>query len=137
MANNLNYPAALRNTRLDALTTRAGTSAKIRIYDGTQAADADTAIGAQTLLAELTGNASAFAAAASGGVLTLNAITADSSANATGTASWFRILDSAGTTVVCDGTVGTSGADLNLTTVSIVAGAAVSVTSFTITEANS
>lgn len=136
MANNLNYPVALRNTRLNDITTRAGASALLRIYDGTQAADADTAIGAQVLLAELTCNAT-FAPAASGGVLTLNAITADSSANATGTATWFRIVTSGGATIVCDGTVGTSGADLNLTTTSIVSGAAVSVTSFTITEANS
>lgn len=136
MANNLNYPVALRNTRLNDITTRAGASALLRIYDGTQAADADTAIGAQVLLAELTCNAT-FAPAASGGVLTLNAITADSSANATGTATWFRIVTSGGATIVCDGTVGTSGSDLNLTTVSIVAGAAVSITSFTITEANS
>jgi hypothetical protein len=73
---------------------------------------------------------------ASGGVLTLNSITQESSADATGTATWFRIVKSDGTTFVLDGNVGTSGSDLNLTTTSIVATQPVSVTSFTITEGN-
>lgn len=108
-------------------------SGYIRIYDGTKAATADTAIGAQVLLAELRFGATAFGAAANG-VATANAITSDSSANATGTATWFRVLKSDGTTVLWDGTVGTSGADLNLNTTSIVAGAAVSISSMTYTQ---
>jgi len=135
MALNLNYPAALRNTRLDAVTTRAGGSAKLRIYDGTQPTNADTAVGAQVLLVTLTCNAT-FAPAASSGVLTLNAISSGV-AVATGTAAWFRIVDTAGTTTVCDGTVGTATTDLILTTVAISSGATVSCSSFTITEANS
>src|SRR5512137_222737 len=79
----------------------------LRIYDGTQAATADTAVGAQVLLAELRFSATAFASYTNG-VATANAITADSSANATGTATWFRALGSDGTTVVYDGNVGTS-----------------------------
>jgi hypothetical protein len=136
MASNVKYAAALKNTRLDAITTRAGTSALLRIYDGSQPATADTAVSTQTLLAELTCNASAFASAASGGVLTASAITTDSSANATGTATWFRLVASNGTTVVCDGTVGTSGSDLNLSTTSIVSGSPVAVSSFVITHGN-
>lgn len=104
----------------------------LRIYDGTIPTNADTAIGAQVLLAELRFNATAFGAA-SNGVATANAFTADSSANATGTASWFRALQSDGSTVIMDGTVGTSGDDLNLNTVSIVTGAAVSISSMTVT----
>lgn len=121
-----------RNAMLDSITTRAGASALLRIYDGTQPATGGTAT---TLLAELTCNAT-FAPAASSGVLTLNAITSDTSANATGTATWFRIVQSGGSTHVLDGTVGTSGADLNLNTVSIVSGATVAVSSFTITAGN-
>lgn len=128
----LAYPVATRNAMLDAITTSAGASALLRIYDGTRPA---TGGAATTLLAELTCNAT-FAAAASGGVLTLNAINQDASANATGTATWFRIVKADGTTHVLDGNVGTSGSDLNLTTTSIVATQPVSVTSFTITEAN-
>lgn len=124
--------ATLRNAMLDAITTRAGNAALLRIYDGTRPATGGTAT---TLLAELTCG-TPFAAGASGGVLTLGAITQDASANATGTATWFRIVKADGTTHVLDGNVGTSGSDLNLTTTSIVATQPVSVTSFTITEGN-
>ena len=129
----LGLNATLRNNMLDEITARAGASARIRIYSGTRPA---TGGAETTVLAELTGNASAFAAAASGGVLTLNAITADSSANATGTASWFRIDSSGGTNHVLDGDVGTSGSDLNLNSTSIVSGGSVSISSFTITAGN-
>lgn len=124
--------ATLRNNRLDEITGYAGASALLRIYDGTRPATGGTAT---TLLAELTCNAT-FAPAASGGTLTLNSITADSSANATGTATWARIVQSDGTTHVLDCSVGTSGADINLNTVSIVTGATVSVTSAVFTEGN-
>lgn len=122
----------LRNNQLDEITTRAGASALLRIYDGTRPATGGTAT---NLLAELTCNAT-FAAAAASGVLTLNAITADSSANATGTATWFRIVQSGGATHVLDGNVGTSGSDLNLNSTSITVGGTVSITSFTITAGN-
>jgi hypothetical protein len=127
----LAFSTTLRNNRLDQITTAVGASGFLRIYSGSRPA---TGGATTTLLAELTCNAT-FAPGASGGVLTLNSITADASANATGTATWFRIVTSGGTFVM-DGDVGTSGSDLNLNTTSIVSGANVSVTSFTITEAN-
>lgn len=127
----LAYTTTLRNTMLDAITTAAGNAALLRIYDGVRPA---TGGAATTLLAELTCG-TPFAAGAAAGVLTLGAITQDASANATGTATWFRIVTS-GATFVLDGNVGTSGSDLNLTTTSIVATQPVSVTSFTITEGN-
>jgi hypothetical protein len=104
----------------------------LRIYDGTQPANADTAVGSQVLLAELRFANPAFGAA-SAGVATANAVTQDSSANNTGTASWFRALKSDGSTVMFDGSVGTSGCNLNLNTTSIVSGAPVSVTALTFT----
>ncbi len=108
----------------------------LRIYDGTQPTDADTALGAQVLLAEPALNATAFAAASAGSKVA-NAITADSSANATGTATWGSLVKSGGTrgNNVLDFSVGTSGANLNLNSVAIQAGAAVSVTSFTVSQA--
>lgn len=127
----LGLSTAARNAMLDAITTAVGASGLLRIYDGSRPA---TGGSATTLLAQLTCN-STFAPAASSGVLTLNAITADSSADATGTATWFRITTSGGTAVI-DGNVGTSGSDLNFNTTSIVAGANVSVSSFTITAGN-
>jgi sulfur carrier protein ThiS len=132
MANNPKLSNAEASAAADAVGTNAN-SGFLRIYNGTQPATADTAITTQTLLAELTLNADAFAAA-SNGVATANAITADSSANATGTATWFRVVRSNGTSVMFDGSVGTSNADLILNTTSIVAGANVSISSFTYTQ---
>lgn len=125
---------ALRNARLDAITTFVGANGKLRIYSGSRPATGGTAT---TLLAELT-LGSALAAAASGGVLTLNAITGDTSADATGAASWARILKSDGTTIALDCSVSATGGggDIQLATTSIVASAAVNITSATITEGN-
>lgn len=103
----------------------------IRIYDGAQPTDADTAVGAQVLLAELTFGADAFPVAVAG-LLTANAITSDASANATGTAAWARILASNGTTVWFDGTVGTATSNVIIATVAIVTGAVVSCSSLTL-----
>lgn len=127
----LAYSTAIRNGRLDQITSGVGASGLWRIYSGTRPASGGAAT---TLLAELALSAT-MAAAASGGVLTFNSITQDSSADNTGTATWFRIVTSGGTFCV-DGNVGTSGSDLNLTTVSIVATQPVSITSATITEGN-
>lgn len=133
MALNAKTTAARRNAMIDNFTANAN-SGFLRIYDGTQPTDADTAVGAQVLLAELTMNATAFAAASAGSAAA-NAITADSSANATGTAAWFRLVASNGTTVLCDGTVGTGTHNLVLNSVAISSGANVSVTAFTVTQA--
>ena len=126
---------ANRNRAADAVTARAN-NGSLRIYGGTVPTDANAALGAATLLAVLPLSATAFAAAVNG-VATANAITADSSADATGTATFFRVLESDGTTPVFQGTVGTSGAELNLSNTSVVAGGNVSVTSMTYTQAAS
>ena len=128
--------ATLRNAMLDAITTDVGTNGYIRIYSGTRPTNVGTALSGNTLLAELRGNATAFAAAASSGVLTLNAITADSAADATGTATFARIFKSDGTTAVFDCSVGTSGTDIVFNTVSFVSGANVAISSWTITDGN-
>jgi hypothetical protein len=107
----------------------------IRIYSGSRPATPNDAIVAQVLLAELRFGATAFGAAASG-VATANAITADASADATGTATWARLLKSDGTTAIMDLDVTTSaGSDrIVLDTVAIALGAAVSISSLTMTE---
>lgn len=108
----------------------------LRIYDSTggtgQPATVDTAIGSQVLLAELR-FANPSDAGAANGVITFSALTADSAANATGTATWFRAFKSDGTTAVWDGSVSTSGATLNLNTTSIVINANVAVTALSFT----
>lgn len=122
-----------RDAALDAAFGSGLNSGYLRIYDGTQPTDADTALGAQVLLAELTLNATAFAASSSASKAA-NAITADASANATGTATWGTLVTS-GSTRYMDFSVGTSGANLNLNSVAISSGANVSVSAFTITQA--
>lgn len=130
----LAYSTTLRNTRLDAIDDAANGgagAALLRIYDGTRPATGGTAT---TLLAELTFSDPAFGAAGSG-IITASSITQDASANATGTATWFRVVDSSATFVM-DGNVSTSGSDLNMTTTAIVSTQPVSCSSFVITEGN-
>lgn len=133
---NVRVIEAARNARLDDLKTRidAGSGpGTCKFYTATQATNANTALGAQVLLGTLTFSDPS-AAAASGGVLTFNALTQDSAADATGTATWARIQDSDGN-VVFDCDVGTSGATINLNTTSIVVGGPIVISSFTLTDA--
>jgi hypothetical protein len=123
---------AARNAMLDGLTATIGSGAVLRIYTGTRPATVATAITSQVQLAELALSTPA-APAASGGVLTFSPITQDSAADATGTASWYRIIR--GSTAIMDGDVATSGADLNINTTSIVVGGPIQITSFVITAA--
>ena len=67
----------------------------------------------------------------SGAVLTFNAITADASATG-GETTKFTIEDSS-SVIILNGSVGTSGADINLSSTTIGAGDAVSVSSLTYT----
>lgn len=124
----ISVAVASKNLALDQVYDQAN-SGKLRIYSGAVPATADTALSGNTLLAELTMGATAFGAASSG-VKSANAITEDSVADNTGTATFYRLLKSDGSTVIDQGSVGTSGAELNLNTTSIVAAAAVQVSSF-------
>lgn len=133
MATNLKYAALLKNAQLDAITTQLGASALLKIYDGTQPTNPDTALGSQNLIVSLTCNAT-FAPAASGGVLTLNSIT-NGTAGYSSTATWFS-LQTSGATRKIEGSVSTSSADLNLNNVSVNSGQTVSVSSFTISSGN-
>lgn len=113
----------------------AGTAAAIQIYSGSVPADADAANGG-TLLATLTCAATAQASIGDdtpGAIATFDTITSDSSADNTGTAAFFRISTQSGGTVTDQGTVGTSGCDLNLNTTSITSGSTVSISAATIT----
>jgi len=135
MALNPKLTNAQASRAADAICARLN-SGYLRIYDGSQPATADTAIGSQVLLAELRFNATAFGAAVNG-VATANAITSDSDANATGTATWFRAFESDGTTVVFDGSVGTGTFDLNITNTLIAIHGIVNCGSFTYTQQKS
>lgn len=125
---------AVANAMLNAFTTAndAGTAAVIQIYTASQPATPETAVGAQTLLGTLTMNATSFGAAASN-TITANSITDDTSADATGTAAWFRMSTQSGGTAICDGSVGTSSADMVINTTAITSGSTISCTSCVLT----
>ena len=90
--------------------------------------DADTG----TLLATLTFSDPAFGAA-SNGVATASAITSDTNVDASGTPGYFRIKDSNGV-VIAQGSVSTSGADINFDSVTWVAGGTAAISSLTMTQ---
>lgn len=123
-----------RNAAVDAIVDRLddGTGAGyIEIRTGSQPATGDAAA-TGTLLGTLTCSDPAFGAASSG-TATASAITSDTSADATGTAGWFRAYDSDANAVL-DGdiTVTSGGGDLELDDVSIVAGGTIAISSWTV-----
>lgn len=134
MATTLQYTAAVRNLRLDQ-SFDPSNSGFIKIYSGTAPATADTALSGNTLLSTLTLGSTAFGAASSG-VKTANAITSDSDAAATGTATFFRLTTSGGT-VITQGSVGVtgSGSAIEFPTVTINQHDRVDLSSFVVTEA--
>jgi hypothetical protein len=121
------------NAIVDLLDVGGGGSIKLYTEGSGVPADVDTALSDQTLLATLPLAATAFGNAADNtgkATATAAAITSDSSADNPGTAAFFRACDAAGTAVI-QGTVGTSGADLNMNSVAISSGATVSISSWT------
>lgn len=138
MALNPKTAVARRNAALDTVFDTLN-SGSLRVASGTQPTDADTALGAQVSLADLTFGATAFAAASSGSK-SANSITQDSSINSTGTATWGTmqasgVAFSGSNARVMDFEVGTSGANLNFNSVAFSSGAACSVSSLTVTQA--
>ena len=133
MPTNLKYSNGTRNAQQNGLITYAGTGALINIYSGSQPANANTAISGQTLLVTLTVSGSF--GTDSNGTITLSTVT-NGTAVATGTATFFRITKSDNTTVVMDGSVATSDADLVLNNTSIATGQVVSISAGTIIRAN-
>jgi len=130
----LTLTTALRNGMcdliVDSLDAGAG-AGTIQIRSGTRPADpATTATG--TLLATVTCIDPAFGAASSGAATLADPTSV--TAVATGTATWFRALDSTGAACF-DGSVTATGGggDLTLGTVSITSGLAVDLTGGTIT----
>jgi hypothetical protein len=111
----------------------------VRIYGGTVPANASASLGAAVLLAEMTLANPAFGATSVSGndvVCQTPAPISDSAANATGTASFFRMMDTGGT-LVEQGTAGGagSGAEMILTQPALVAGGPVEITSITLRQA--
>lgn len=130
------YSTELRNAKLAANATVVGNAGLLKIMGGT-ADVAGTANAEATVLATFT-LGSPFAPAPVNGVQspTIPAATTGLAAAGAGTnALWARVEKSDGTAVM-DLTVGTSGAQINLSSLSITSGGAVSITSWTITAAD-
>ena len=128
---------AVRNARLDAIETNIGTSAILRIRSGAQPATCATA-DSGTVLATLNLPTDWMAAASSGSKAILGTWQ-DLSADAAGTAGHFRIYDSSGTVCGIQGSITATGGggDMTLDNTSIASGQQVTITSFTLTDANS
>lgn len=133
----LQYSTAVRNAELDALETAIGVSAVLKIRTGAPPATVATA-DSGTVLATMT-LPSDWLAAASSGAKAKSGTWQDTSADATGTAAHFRIYASDGTTAHIQGTVTATGGggDLTLDNTSIASAQSITISSFTITAANS
>lgn len=128
---------AVRNARLDAIETSIGTSAVLKIRTGAQPATCATA-DSGTVLATLN-LPSDWMAAASSGSKAKSGTWEDLSADNTGTAAHFRVYASDGTTCGIQGSITATGGggDMTLDNTSIASGQTVTITSFTLTDANS
>lgn len=126
---------AARNARLDAIETTAGATAKLQIRSGAQPANC-AAAASGTLLAEMTLPADYLAAASSGSKAKSG--TWSVAAVAAGTAAHFRIVDNAGTTCHLQGsiTATSGGGDMELDNTSIAVSQTVTVSTFTLSDAN-
>lgn len=134
------YDTTVRSSRMDLITSALGTLPVLKLYSSSAgsipATVGATASSLNVLLAQVAITSSNAFAAAVSGVLTANAFTTESAADGTGTASYARFTTSGGTAKV-QFTAGSSvGNELVLNTASISSGAAVSVTSLTMTEGN-
>ena len=133
MANNPLVYDASTEAMINAFTALLN-NGTLQVYSGSQPAVDGGLSG--TLLATLTFGATAFAnavASGSGGSAAANTITSGNAGN-TNTAGYFALVTS-GSATVGTGSVDTSGADLNFNTLSIVSGAVVACTAFTVTQA--
>ena len=124
---------AVRNAMLDAYEATVGASPKMRILTGSAPANC-AAAQTGTLLCELTLPAD-WAANASAGAKGL-AGSWSGSVTVAGTAGYFRIVDSSGTTCHEQGTIGTSGQDINLTSTALTVGQVLVITAKTLTAGN-
>jgi len=130
---------AARNLACDSVVdlVDAGNEAgQLRIYAGPKPVNADAGLSGNTQLAQLTMSDPAFGTAANGQAIA-GPIVSDASADATGTATFFRIgsMNSGAFTPIIQGEVGTANSDLNLNSTAIAAGGVVAVSSLTYTQA--
>jgi hypothetical protein len=133
MATDIQFSVASRNAQLDAIEAEAGTAAVLNGYSGTRPANV-AAARTGVLLFSMT-LPSDWMAAASGGSKALSGVWQDLLANATGTAGYWTLFKSDGTTGCLQGDCSMPGAggSLELINTSLAINQPVSVSAFTIT----
>jgi hypothetical protein len=126
----------VRNARLDAIEVSIGPSPILKVFSGTMPA-ATTNADTGTVLSTVT-LPSDWMAAASAGSKALAGNWQDTSADATGTAGYFRIYDSAVTACHLQGTMTATGGggDMTVTDIAFNAGQDFRITAFTLQDAN-
>lgn len=131
MSTLLGFATSRRTLRGELLATWLA-GGKLRLYDGTRPADADTAISGQTLLVE-------FSLPNPAGTVTSGVFTGASLSPAmisvSGTPDFARVLDASNGTIF-DADVGVSGSGsvIELNNLSLTSGGYCTITSFTLTE---
>ncbi len=132
----LQFSVSARNARLDAFETATGTAAVVKIRTGAAPATCATA-DAGTVLATMSLPSDWMANAATGSKA-LAGTWQDAAADAAGTAGHFRIYASDGSTCHAQGTVTATGGggDLTLDNAVLAVGQQVTITSFSLTDAN-
>lgn len=126
------FSVAVRNAAIDAIETAIGAAPTLEIRSGTIPANAGTADTGSTLLASMVLPADWMTAAANGSK-TLLGTWSDTSADAAGIASFFRIKVS--TTCHIQGTITATGGggDMTLDNTNIAPGQQIVITAFTLT----
>lgn len=118
-------------------------ASRVKIYTGSAPSDADSAESGTLLVSIGSDNADThchFSGTASSGQLTKNTDTWSGTAAATGTAGYFRLVintdggGSSTTEIRLQGSVGTTGADLNMSSLSITNGTTQTIDTFTVTQ---
>ena len=123
----IGYSTTVRSSRLSAVVTAAGASAKMKFYNGTQPVSGGTAT---TLLATLVFGANI--GSVTNGVLTLGSVSQTNANHVAGTPTWVRITDSADN-FIADINIGSGGMSFSGT---IANGVDITLNTSTITESN-
>lgn len=132
----IQFSTPIRNARLDAIATVIGASAVLIIYTGAQPASCSEAP-TGTVLATLS-LPSSWMLAATSGSKSKTGTWSDTSADASGTAGYFRVYDSLLTTCGLQGSITITGGagDMTIDNIDIVSGQTVTITSFVLTDGN-
>jgi hypothetical protein len=125
---------AVKNARLDAISSTWGASPKLRLYAGTPPANAAAALSSNSLLVEVTITPAAASNAIKDMLGGAKSGTGAAAAGTGTTATFYRVYDSGGTTCHEQGTVAQSGGDITIDNPSIAQNQAVNINTFTKSE---